>query len=55
MGSAVLTRTRVRDFVQHSWMVDSTRARQELGWSPTRLLADGVQELADWYRQVGWL
>jgi nucleoside-diphosphate-sugar epimerase len=55
MGSALLTRTRVRDFTQRSWMVDSGRAGLELGWKPAWTLAEGVTDLTEWYQQTGWL
>ncbi|MFC1500088.1 NAD-dependent epimerase/dehydratase family protein [Candidatus Zixiibacteriota bacterium] len=54
-GSASLTRTRIRDFHERYWMFDSTRAQQELEWSPSRTQQEGLSDTADWYRRMGWL
>jgi len=54
-GSAILTRTRIKDFAQRYWTFDSTRARKELEWSPARTQEEGLRDTADWYRMMGWL
>jgi nucleoside-diphosphate-sugar epimerase len=35
------------------WLCDATRARDELGWRPTRALQQGVRETYLWYLQAG--
>jgi nucleoside-diphosphate-sugar epimerase len=54
-GSALLTRTRVKEFMVRYWTYDSGRARQELGWSPAWTIEEGIRDTADWYRQNGWM
>jgi len=55
MGSAILTRTRMKDFAERYWIFDSARARRELEWSPARTLEEGIRDTADWYRRMDWL
>jgi len=55
MGSALLTRTRMKDFMVRYWTFDSSRARQELGWSPAWTVEEGIRDTAEWYRQNAWL
>ncbi len=54
-GSAILTRTRMKDFAERYWIFDSARARRELEWSPARTLEEGIRDTADWYRRMDWL
>lgn len=49
-----LYRRRV-DFFTKSRAFDITRARQELGYSPTVGLREGIRRTLEWYRSVGWL
>ena len=49
-----LYRRRV-DFFTKSRAFDISRARAELGYSPTVGLRDGIRRTLDWYRQHGWL
>jgi nucleoside-diphosphate-sugar epimerase len=35
------------------WLCDATRARDELGWRPTRPLQQGIRETYLWYLQAG--
>ena len=37
------------------WLCDSSRARTELGWTPTMSLEAGLRDTFDWYRAAGWL
>ncbi|MBD3256927.1 SDR family NAD(P)-dependent oxidoreductase [candidate division GN15 bacterium] len=38
-----------------SWEIDTTRAREELGFESTIDLEQGVRETYRWYREKGWL
>lgn len=54
-GSAILTRTRMKDFAERYWTCDSARARRELEWNPARTQEEGIRDTADWYQRMGWL
>jgi nucleoside-diphosphate-sugar epimerase len=43
------------DFFTKSRAFDITRARHELGYSPTVGLTEGIRRTLDWYRREGWL
>ena len=49
-----LYRRRV-DFFTKSRAFDTTRAREELGYSPSVSLRDGIRRTLAWYRDSGWL
>jgi dihydroflavonol-4-reductase len=49
-----LYRRRV-DFYRKSRAFDTTRARQELGWTPAVDLETGIRRTIAWYRHQGWL
>lgn len=49
-----LYRRRV-DFYRKSRAFDTTRAREELGWTPAVDLETGVRRTIAWYREQGWL
>lgn len=47
----------VKDRPGHDWRyaLDSSKLRQELGWSPTMEFMDGLQQTIDWYqRREDW-
>jgi dihydroflavonol-4-reductase len=50
-----ITPERALDLAQPSWTCDDSRARAELGYSPTVQMEIGIRETADWYRSAGWL
>ena len=54
-GIEALTRTRLKEFGERFWALDTRRAREELGWEPARSLEEGLRETAGWYREQGWL
>jgi nucleoside-diphosphate-sugar epimerase len=37
------------------WVCDSSKAREELAWTPQVKFAEGVRRTIDWYRRAGWL
>ena len=54
-GIEILTLTRLREFRERFWMVDPSRARNELGWESGRDIEEGLRETARWYIDHGWL
>ena len=42
-------------FFRNSRVVDDSRARAELGYSPTVGIREGIARAARWYREAGWL
>ena len=50
-----LTRNKVREVLARSWLCDTSRAAEELGWRAEIALADGIRGTTRWYREVGWL
>ena len=53
--STLFTWQKVKEFVQHSWVIDGSRIREELGWREQVSLEEGMAQTAAWYRQEGWL
>jgi nucleoside-diphosphate-sugar epimerase len=54
-GIEILTLTRLKEFRERFWMVDPTRARDELGWESGTGIEEGLRETARWYVDSGWL
>ncbi|MDE3057515.1 MAG: NAD-dependent epimerase/dehydratase family protein [Bacteroidota bacterium] len=52
---SVLNFEKGRDMVQDNWMVDISKAKQELGYSQHVELADGIRETVVWYRENAWM
>jgi nucleoside-diphosphate-sugar epimerase len=52
---AMLNVDKAREIAQGDWVCATERARDELGFSPTRTLREGVQATVDWYVEHGWL
>lgn len=40
---------------QRNWICDVAPLREELGFTPTYPLREGLEESIEWYRQKGWL
>ena len=51
----ILNRQKIRELKQRFWICDSTKAKQQIGYSPAYPLEKGIQETADWYRESCWL
>lgn len=51
----IYTRDKALEMAQPSWVCDTRRAREELGFRPAIEVRDGIRETAEWYRRVGWL
>ena len=50
-----LNRDKMREAVAGSWVCDTTRARNELGFEVSKNLGERLQETHDWYKEHGWL
>ncbi|MCB9645817.1 MAG: NAD-dependent epimerase/dehydratase family protein [Deltaproteobacteria bacterium] len=50
-----LTRDKVQDLLQPSWLVSAALARSELGFAPKVLLEEGAKRTAEGYRRAGWM
>lgn len=37
------------------WVCNSSKAREELAWTPQVKFAEGVRRTIEWYRKAGWL
>lgn len=51
----IFDRYKALELSQPSWVSDTGRARDELGFTATVPLSEGVRETAEWYRRTGWL
>jgi dihydroflavonol-4-reductase len=54
-GIEALTRTRLKEYRERFWSLDTARCRTDLDWEPGRSLKEGLAETARWYRGQGWL
>ena len=50
----IFTREKLPELLMQHFKVDSTRARTELGWSPSVTFEEGARITAAWYRKEGW-
>lgn len=53
--SSMVTRDKVREATAGSWWCSAQRAREEIGFEPSRRLGDGLPATAKWYRTQGWI
>lgn len=51
----IISREKIREAGCRYWNCDTSRARQELGFTAKKSLREGVAETLDWYKMVGWL
>lgn len=54
LGGATLDRQKASDLTA-SWRAPSEKIRSRLGWAPRWTFAEGMRELAGWYRAAGWI
>jgi nucleoside-diphosphate-sugar epimerase len=46
---------KITEALAGSWTCSSTKANTHLGWFPAAVLAERLDETAQWYRNAGWL
>ena len=46
---------KARDFVQENWTCNTSKAKNELGYSQKVSLEEGMKITADWYKEQKWL
>ena len=51
----LLDRSRYTEMSQPAWVCDSAALEAHLDWAPRTLLADGIGETIDWYREHRWI
>ena len=51
----LLSRDKLREIAQPSWVFDTTRIRDDLGYQPRAATRDGIRRTAHWYLQHRWL
>jgi len=53
--AALLNKDKALEMKQRFWLVDNSRIKNELGFSPKISLQDGIEETLKWYLNEGWL
>lgn len=53
--TAVLNSEKVKELCQKYWLCSSSKAKDELGFSPKYTFEKGVKETVEWYKSNGWL
>ena len=53
--AVILDRGKAREFLQHSWRMDISKAARDLGYEPVTDLRRGLKLTVEGYRAVGWL
>jgi nucleoside-diphosphate-sugar epimerase len=51
----LLSRGKLKEFRQKSWLSSLEKARREVGFEPRWDLQEGLQETLKWYRTSGWM
>ncbi|MCX6995563.1 MAG: NAD-dependent epimerase/dehydratase family protein [Kiritimatiellaeota bacterium] len=52
---ALLSRDKLREFLQPAWTCSSAKIRKELGFASQYTLAQGLEKTCRWYREHQWL
>jgi dihydroflavonol-4-reductase len=52
---AILNLEKCRDLTQAYWTCSGEKAKDELGFTETLGLANGLKDTIDWYRKEGWI
>ncbi len=50
----IVNRDKIRELSQEAWTIDIAKIKS-LGYRPSKLFADGIQETVEWYKQKGWI
>ena len=53
--AAIVNRDKVREMKQQYWLVDSSKAKNLLGFSPEIDIKQGLKQTYVWYQEQGWL
>lgn len=53
--AATFNLEKARDFVQTYWTLDVNKAKEELGYTQSVSMADGIKRTIDWYKENKWL
>jgi dihydroflavonol-4-reductase len=53
--TASINSQKVRELLEPSWLCDSSRAQEQLGFNPTIDLESGIRSTIRWYKNQGWL
>jgi len=53
--AATFNLEKARDFVQTYWTIDVSKAKEELGYSQSVSISDGIKRTIDWYKENKWL
>ncbi len=51
----VINADKMAEFLAPSWLLDSSRAARDLGWTAGTALEEGLSRTARWYRDERWL
>ena len=54
-GKSIFNRDKIRELRYRCWLCDSSKAAEELGYSPHVSLQQGMKWTADWYKINRWL
>jgi nucleoside-diphosphate-sugar epimerase len=50
-----LNREKAREILEAALMCSSDKAREDLGYTPSVKLEEGIRETLTWYREQGWI
>lgn len=50
-----LTRDKVREMAQSSWVCGHEGLARDLGWEPAVRIEEGAKATAEWYQRYGWI
>jgi nucleoside-diphosphate-sugar epimerase len=53
--TASINSQKVRELLEPSWLCDSSKAHEHLGFNPTIDLEHGIRSTIRWYKDQGWL
>ena len=53
--SAAFNVQKAKEITQRYWILDVSKAKDDLGFHPKYHLEKGAEETVRWYREMGWL